>query len=157
VASVDEGIGELGGPTVFYLFQLFNEAVLRPTSVILDLLIRLPRALYGGFRGAIIAMGAADATASVIAGFIVAGILLGLIWLIATSIRKFRMKSPGRKTLLIGTVVFWIGCVIGVYFLGLTFYVLGLPNMSSKTLYFVAGPAVFYPALGWLIRYVLGR
>jgi hypothetical protein len=136
---------------------MFPDGLLGPTSVILDLLIRLPRALYGGFRGAIIAMGAADATASIIPGFIVAEILPGLFWFLATSIRKFRMKSPGRKTLLIGTVAFWIGCVFGVYFLGQTFYVLGLPNMSDKTLYFVAGTAVFYPALGWLVRYVLGR
>jgi hypothetical protein len=79
---------------VIYLFQLFNEAILRPTAVILDLLIRVPLGLYGGFRAAILAMGAANALASVIAGLIVTGILVGTFWLFATLIHKFWIKKP---------------------------------------------------------------
>lgn len=151
------GIPYFESTTVIDLFQLFNEAVLRPTAVVLDLLVRVPRALFGGFRAAIIALGAADTIASIAAGFIVTGILIGLFWFLATSIRKLRIISPSRTTLLIGTASLWIGCTIGVYFLGLTFYVLGQPDVPGKLLYFVAGTAVFYPALGVLVRYVLGR
>jgi hypothetical protein len=142
---------------VIYLFQLFNEAVLRPTAVILDLFIRVPLALYSGFRAAIGAMGASNVLASVIAGFIVSGILVGLVWLAAMAIQKVRMKNPSQRTLTIGTVIFWIGCAIGVYFLGLMFYAAGQPDMPGKLLYFMGGTAVFYPALGRLIRYILGR
>jgi hypothetical protein len=140
-----------------YLFQLINEAILGPTAIILDLLIRIPRALYGGFRAAIIAMGTGDSIASVIAGFIVVGIVLGLFWLITILVKKIRVKSPSHTTLRIGAIAFGAGCAIGLYFLGLTFYVIGQSNVSGKLLYFVAGTAAFYPALGRLIRYVLGR
>jgi hypothetical protein len=58
---------------------------------------------------------------------------------------------------MVGTVTFWVGCAIGVYFLCLTFYVLGQSDIPGKVLYFFAGTAAFYPALGRLIRFILGR
>ena len=142
---------------MIYLFRWFNEAILRPTAIFLELLIRVPRALAGGFRAAIMEMGAPNSLASVISGFIVAGMLLGLLWLAVKAVRKFRMKSPSPKVLLAGTVLFWIGCTIGLYFLGLSFYVLAQPDMPGKVLYYLIGTAVFYPALGRLCRYILGR
>lgn len=142
---------------MIYLFRWFNEAVLGPTAIFLDLLIRVPRALAGGLRAAIMQMGAPNSLASVISGFIVAGLLLGLLWLAVKAVRKFRVKSPSQKVLLAGTALFWMGCVIGIYFSGLSFYALAQPDMSGELLYFLIGTAVFYPALGRLCRYILGR
>ena len=142
---------------MIYLFRLFNEAILRPTAVILDLLIRIPRALFGGFRAALIAMGAPDALASVLAGFIVSAIIVGLVWGATRLVQKIRLRNPSERSLMIGRVIFWVGCAIGVYFLALTFYALGQPDVSGNVIYLIGGAAVLYPALGWLVRYVLGR
>jgi hypothetical protein len=141
---------------VNYIFAQFNEGILRPTAVILDLIIRLPRALFGGFHAALIATGASDSVASIVAGFIVAAILVGLIWGAARLIQKIRLKSPSPPALMIGRIAFWAGCAIGIYFLGLTFDVLGQPTVSANVIYFVGGTAAFYPALGWIARYALG-
>lgn len=139
------------------LLQWFNEAVLRPTAVVLDVAVRSVRALYFGFRAAIVAMGADLSVASIISGFIVTGLLLGLLWVSALAVRKFRVKSPTSNAILVGTVLFWLGCAIGVYFLGVTFYALSQPNLPLEVIGYLAGTTILYPIAGRLIRYVLGR
>ena len=142
---------------MIYIFQLFNELILRPTAIVLDLILRVPLGLDAGFRAAIIEMGVSNAIASVIAGFIVVGIVLGLIWLGSIGVRKSRLKNAGQTLLWVGTIAFWIGSAIGLYFLAIGFYMLSLPDASGRLLYFVFGTALFYPAIGRLVQYLLGR
>jgi hypothetical protein len=142
---------------MLYLLRWFNEAILRPTAVVLDVAVRTVRGLYFGFRAAAVEAGAGLPLASIISGFIVIGLLLGLLWIIARAARKFRMKSPSPASIRLGTVLFWLGCAIGIYFLGLTFYILALPYPPLGLVGFSAGTAVLYPAAGRGIRYLLGR
>lgn len=140
------------------LLQWFNEAVLRPTAVVLNFAQRLVRALYFGFRAAAVEAGVNFSLSSIISGFIVAGLLLALLWISTMAVRKFRMKSPGPIAIHVGTALFWLGCAIGIYFLGVTFYVLAQsPNPPLELVGFLVGTVVLYPAVGLLIRYVLGR
>lgn len=110
-----------------------------------------------GFRAAAVEAGAGLTLASIISGFIVTGLLLGLLWIIARAARKFRMKTPHPASIRAGAILFWLGCVIGIYFMGLTFYILALPNHPLDAVGFSAGTAVLYPAAGRAIRYLLGR
>src|SRR6266699_4761298 len=107
---------------MLYLLQWFNEAILRPTAVVLDIAVRTPRALYFGFRAVAVEAGARLPLASMVSGFIVIGLLIGLLWIIASAARKFRMKNPSTAAIRVGAVLFWLGCFIGIYFIGLTFY-----------------------------------
>jgi hypothetical protein len=142
---------------VILLFQLLSEAILKETAIVIDSAIRLPRALYSGLRWGMALVGASNSVASVISGYIVTGILLGLLWLAANAIHKYRIRNPGQIAIPAGNVSFWIGAAMGVYFLELTFYSLPRPNLSDRELYLLAGTTIFYPALGRLIRYGLGR
>jgi hypothetical protein len=142
---------------VILLFQLLGEAILRETAAAIDFAIRLPRGLYSGLRWGMASVGLSNSIASIISGYIVTGMLLGLLWLAANTIHKYRIKNPGKIAILAGNLSFWIGTAIGVYFLGLIFYSLPRPTLSDRELYSLAGTTVFYPALGRLIRYLLGR
>ena len=139
------------------LFQSLSEALLRLATVVLDLAIRLPRGLYSGLRWGMDLVGASNSVASVISGYVVTGLLLALLWLIANTIRQFRIKNRGQTAIFVGNLSFWIGAAIGIYFLGLIFHTLPRQTLSDRELYLLAGTAVLYPALGCLIQYVLGR
>ena len=99
---------------MIYVFQLFNEIILRPTAIVLDLILRVPLGLDSGFRAALFEIGMSNAIASVIAGFVVVGVVLGLIWVGSIVVRKIRLKNAGKRLLLAGTIVFWIGSAIGL-------------------------------------------
>lgn len=120
---------------------------------ILDFLVRL----YQGFRAASVEAGSNTGSASVISGFIVAGLLLGLLVWVAKAAHKSHAKARSPRAIQIGTVVFWFGCALGVYLFGMTFWLLGQPDMSWILVAPVAWAAVMYPALGRLVRYTLGR
>lgn len=139
------------------LLQWFNEAVLRPTAVLLDFAVRSVRALFFGFRAAAVEAGVNFSLSSIISGFIVTGLLLALLWISAQAGRRFRLKNPGPVAIWAGAVLFWLGCAIGIYFFGVTFYVLAQPNPSLEIVGFLVGTVVLYPAAGRGIRYVLGR
>jgi hypothetical protein len=140
------------------LLQWFNEAILMPTAVVLNIAARLVRAFYFGFRAGAVEAGASLTLSSIISGFIVTGLLLALLWIGTRVVRRYRMKNPGPVAIRIGTVAFWLGCAIGIYFLGVTFYLLAQSsNPPSELLGFLVGTILLYPALGRLIRYVLGR
>jgi hypothetical protein len=97
------------------LLQWFNEAFLSPAAVVLDVAMRLVRALYFGFRAVGVEAGAGFTLSSILSGFIVTGLLLGLFWISALAVRKFRVKNPGPVVIWAGTILFWLGCAIGVY------------------------------------------
>jgi hypothetical protein len=147
----------MGVAEVIALLQWFNEAVMRPTAVVLDIAVRSVRALYFGFRAGAVEAGADVSLAFIISGFIVIGLLLGLLRISALAARKFRMKNPGPNTIFAGSVLFWLGCAVGIYFLGVTFYALAQPNLPLEIVGYLVGTAALYPAVGRVIRYVLGR
>jgi hypothetical protein len=138
------------------LLQWFNEAVLRPTAVVLDVSVRTPRALYFGFRAAAVELGANPALASIISGFIVTGLILSLLWTIVRIARRLRNKSPGPASIRAGAILSWLGLAMGIYFLGVTFYIIAFPSIPFEVVGFSVGTAIFYPAAGRGIRYLLG-
>lgn len=100
-----------------HLAQSFNEATLRPAAVLLDvLLLRLPRALYFGFRAAVVeATGASAELASIVSGFLAAAVLLLLFLICRTVARRLRLKNHGFIAARAGAVLFWFGVAIGIY------------------------------------------
>lgn len=139
------------------LLQWISEAMLRPTVVVLDVAVRSVRALYDGFDAVAVELGVDPSISSIISGYIVAGLLVALLWISTVIIRKFRIKNPGPNAILAGTVLFWLGCAIATYFLGVTFYVLAQSDVPLVIIGYLVGTVILYPAAGRLIRYVLGR
>jgi hypothetical protein len=142
-----------------YLLQLFNEAVLRSTAIVLDVaVVRLPRALYFGFRAGAVEAGLDFTLASIISGFAVAGLVLVLLWLCRTLVRRIRIKNPGPLEMRLGNILFAVGCLMGIYFFGVLLFVVAQPiELSGRDLGFIAGTAFLWPAIGWLVGYLLGR
>src|ERR1700687_913017 len=81
-----------------------------------------------------------------IAGLIVVGLLLVVLWLA----RIFRTKAP-KGALYTGTVFYWIGTGVAVFALGLGAWSAYAVSSIKFVLYGV-GLAIFYWALGWGIR-----
>jgi hypothetical protein len=143
---------------LIYLVQLFNEEVLRPSAVVVDVAMRTPRALYFGFRAGAAEAGLNLVPASIFSGFAVAVLMLALLWIFRALARRARIKNPGPIATWLGNILFWFGCAVGVYFFGMLFFVLALPdNRPSQLLWFVGGTAILWPAGGWLAGYLLGR
>jgi hypothetical protein len=143
---------------LIYLLQLFNAAVLRPTAVVLDVALRLPRALYFGFRAGAVEAGLDLVPASIMSGFAVAALLLALLWICRALARHTRIRNPGPIVTRLGNILFWLGCVVGVYFFGMFFFVLAQPgDRPAQLLGFIVGTAILWPAIGWLVGYLLGR
>lgn len=139
------------------IFQSFNETTLRPAAVAFDIAARTVRALYFGFRAGVAQTGISVPASSVISGFIVSGLLFTLLWLGAVAIRRLRLKSPSAASLWVGTILFWIGCAAGIYFLGIAFYILAIPDVPLSAFGVIAGTAISSVAIGRLARYTLGR
>jgi hypothetical protein len=143
---------------LIYLLQLFNEAVLRPTAVVLDVAVRLPRALYFGFRAGAVNTGLDRTPASILAGFAVVGVVLAILWMCRAVARRIQIRNPGPLALRLGNVVFWIGCLMGVYFFGVFLFIIAQPiELPARDLGFIAGTAIVWPVLGWLVGHLLGR
>ncbi len=116
---------------LIYLLQLFNEAVLRPTAVLLDVAVRLPRALYFGFRAGAVEAGLDRTPASIMAGFAVAGVVLAFLWVCRALVRRTRIRHPGPLTMRLGNILFWIGCLMGVYFFGVFLFIIAQLSLSA--------------------------
>lgn len=140
-----------------YLLQMFNEAVLRPSAVVVDVAIRLPRALYFGIRAGAVEAGLDYVVASIISGFAVAALMLALVWICRALARRVRIETPGPLVRRFGNILFWFGCAVGIYFFGTFFFVLAQPGDQSRVLEFIGGTALLWPSIGWLAGYLLGR
>ena len=142
---------------LLYVWRYFNEVTMRSAVIVLDIAVRLPRALYAGFRAVVVGLGAPLPVASVISGLIVGGLLLALLWFTAFVVRRVRIKNPSAAALWAGRVIFWLGVAVGIYFVGLALYITGLPNAPSEAVNVSVAAAILYPLVGRGIRYVLGR
>jgi hypothetical protein len=144
---------------LIYLLQLFNEAIIQPTAVVLDVaLVRSPRALYFGFRAGAVEAGLDPALASILSGFAVLGLVLVLLRVCRALIRRTRIKNPGPLAMRLGNISFAVGCLMGVYFFGVFLFIIAQPiELLVRMLGFIAGTAILWPAIGWLVGYLLGR
>ena len=142
------------------VFQQFNEIILRPSAIILDIAVRTVRALFAGGQAALAELTKADILFLLIGVIVIASILLALAALLRWVIHALRVKEPGPFAVWVGSTLFWLGCVIGAYFLGLTVYAASFFDGSAGAqgaLGFMVGTAVLWPAIGWGFRYMLGR
>jgi len=137
--------------------EWLNEAGLRTMAVVLGLALRLVRGVFFGFRDDAVGTDGDMPLSSIISGLIVAAVLLALLWTGARELRGFRMNSPGAVAVWAGAVLLWLGCAIGLYFWGLTFHVLALPDRPSKIVGCLVGTAGLHPAAGRGIRFMLGH
>jgi hypothetical protein len=100
---------------------------------------------------------------SIIRGVFVGVILAGLAWLIARGAQRFRVKSPGPMAAWAGRIVYWIGCALGLYSLGLAIYATIYAVKTDKGLVAIQAIsllisiAISYWGIGRVIRYMLGR
>jgi hypothetical protein len=104
-----------------------------------------------------------------ISGWIVASAIKGVIgaaviWVMARGLRELRVKEPRPWMLATGTVVYWVGFVLGIYAFGMGIYGMGVAfwnvrfdriAISAVTLMFSV--AFTYWFLGRGVRYMLGR
>ena len=88
--------------------------MLAKAAVVLDVLVlRLPRALYFGFRAAVLE--ATDASAelvSIISGFLAATVFLLLFLACKGIAHRLRLKNPGSIAGRSGAALFWLGIAI---------------------------------------------
>ena len=90
-----------------------------------------------------------------IAGILSAGILI----LLGLAARKYRVKKPTQLMIWIGNILYGLGCALGFYGVVLIFYQIAHVGLvgGMKALGSLLPSIIFYPALGWGIRYMLGR
>jgi len=97
---------------------------------------------------------------SIIAGVLIGTLFAGFLRLIGFRARRIRVNNPKPWMRWTGSFIYWIGCALGVYLLGLTLYMAsqydGTPSSVSATS-LILGAAVFWWAMGWVIRYLLGH
>lgn len=91
-------------------------------------------------------------------------ILAAFIWLVSWVGQKFRFKNPGSFVLLMGTIVYWVGCVIALYLFCTAISIAVIAIEKSDTsygamsaLYLMIGIGFFYWFMARAIRYMLGR
>lgn len=88
----------------------------------------------------------------------VAILMLALLWICSALARRTRIRDPGPIITRLGNILFWFGCVVGVYFFGMFFFVLAQPgDRPPQLLGFIVGTAILWPAIGWLVRHLLGH
>jgi hypothetical protein len=93
----------------------------------------------------------------VISGLLVGAIILGLLAALRWILRQIRACKSKPRCASRCHDVFWLGIAIGVYLLGLIFYVQSLGEPPSVLLTLMAGSAALYAAVGWGAGYALGR
>ena len=136
---------------------------MRPAAVVGDLVIRVPKAFFYGLDSAAIAAGANAVIAVVIAGLISIAVLFGLLKLVILSARKLRMKEPVQLATRSGDVAYWIGCMLGVYFLcSATLVSIKIPRLFEQpgalgAIGVTIWTAILCWSIGYSVRYVLGR
>jgi hypothetical protein len=140
------------------LFQTFNELTLKPAAVVLDVIIfKLPRALYFGFRAGLVEAGLNFRTAGILSFCLVSIVLFLVVWLSRSLLRYFRAREPSLIAIRTGAALFWIGCGVGLYYVCLLVYFHADPSAPWAIIGWFGGAALFYPALGRICQYALGR
>ena len=126
-----------------------------------DTVINIARAaranlLFVAVTAACIAYGVYDGilSNSPLSGLIVGVLSAGLINLAMLTARKYRVKKPTAVLIAIGNISYWVGWALASYGIFLMVYRVSHGALNAGSL---LPSVIFYPALGWGIRYILGR
>jgi hypothetical protein len=116
----------------------------------LFVLVSLACVFYGMYNGVV----TNNLSSGLIAGILSAGILN----LAILTVRKYRLKKPNAIHIRIGMVAYWIGWALAFY--GIFVMVYGISHVGVRdglsTAVSLFPSVIFYPAVGWSIRYMLG-
>jgi GYF domain 2 len=120
-------------------------------SKLLFILLALTCVAYGTFHGLLLG--------SPLSGLI-AGILSAAILYIAiVTARKYRVKKPTSLLIWIGNIAYWLGWALAFYGLFLMVNQISHAGLSGgvRAASSLLPSVIFYPAVGWGVRYMLGR
>jgi hypothetical protein len=84
------------------------------------------------------------------AGLVVGAVVVGIVELLVSIADLFRTKFP-RTAYWIGTIAFWLGILLFVYFAGLVGYMI-YEAAPIRLVLMVGGVGVFYGLLGWALQ-----
>jgi GYF domain 2 len=91
---------------------------------------------------------------------LIAGILsAGIVNLAMLTARKYRVKKPTPLLIWIGNIAYWFGWALASYGIFLMVYRFSHVGLSGglKAAGSVLPSVIFYPTIGWCIRYMLGQ
>jgi hypothetical protein len=91
---------------------------------------------------------------------LIAGILsAGIVNLAMLTARKYRVKKPTPLLIWIGNIAYWLGWALASYGIFLMVYRLSHVGLSGglSAAGSVLPSVIFYPTIGWCIRYMLGQ
>ena len=118
---------------------------------LLFVLVTVACVTYGTYDGLILS----SPLSGLIAG-ILSAVILNLAILTA---RKYRVKKPTPLLIWIGNVAYWLGWALASYGILLMVYQVSHMGLSGgvKAVGSLLPSVIFYPSVGWSIRYMLGR
>jgi GYF domain 2 len=95
---------------------------------------------------------------SPLSGLIVGILSAGIVNLAMLTARKYRVKKPTPLFIWIGNIAYWLGWALASYGIFLMVYRFTHVGVSEglKALGGLLPSVIFYPAVGWSIRYMLG-
>ena len=120
-------------------------------SNLLFVLVTLTCVAYGTYDGLLLK----SPLSGLIAGILSAAILN----LAILSARKYRVKKPTPLLIWIGSLAYWFGWALALYGIFLMVYQISHAGLSGglNAVGSLLPSAIFYPVVGWGIRYMLGR
>lgn len=131
-----------------------------------DIIISIARAIKANLpfalvTAACVAYGVYDGLLlnSPVSGLIVGILSAGIVNLAILTARKYRVKKPTPLLTWIGTIAYWLGWALAAYGLFLMVYQISHAGLSGglRAAGGLLPSVIFYPAVGWCIRYMLGR
>jgi hypothetical protein len=103
--------------------------------------------LYIGLRYSSIIIGLLS---GLFAGLVGGAIIVVIVEILASIAYLFRTKFP-RTAFYVGTIAFWLGILLFVWFAGLVGYMI-YEAAPIRLVFMFAGISVFYGLLGWVLR-----
>lgn len=92
-------------------------------------------------------------------GLIVGILSAGILNVVILTARKYRVKKPTALLIWIGNLAYWLGWALASYGIFLMVYQVSHAGLSGglNAVGNLLPSVIFYPAVGWSIRYMLGR
>ena len=96
---------------------------------------------------------------SLSSGLIVGILSAGILNLVILTARKYRVKKPTALLIWIGKLAYWLGWALASYGIFLMVYQVSHAGLSGgmNAVGNLLPSVIFYPTVGWSIRYMLGR